>query len=240
MSCRESTNQQSSDCDSKGISICIVSYQTYFWTRLAVERIRRNTPLVSYEILIADVSSKDETVSWLRQQPDVRLFELPYYGRPGFPLDYLMQQARYEIACTIDSDAHPVTPRWVVPAFDLYDAKIVLSGISKSNSYVHPSYMFGKTKWLRRHSFRDRWPKWDTGQRLTQEALDEGLEVRRWPMCKSRVGVFKPKWSDYAGLVWHTWYSSRITSLKPEQIGVEPGYNDVVKKVFRERYQLDF
>jgi len=54
-------------------SIIIATYNKLEYTQLCIQSIREYTKFDTYEIIVVDNHSTDETVSWLRRQSDVRL-----------------------------------------------------------------------------------------------------------------------------------------------------------------------
>lgn len=231
----------------RGVSICILTYNVFFYNRLAVSKIRELTRVVDYEILVYDNASTDGSAEWLAAQPDVRLFRGEGNTmRHGEALNFLVRRARYPICCTLCSDAFPVSPEWLVPAMYLDDS-VYLSGIFRSGGkkrladYVCPSYLFGWTEWLKRHNFRDNWPKWDTGEKMGKDCIDEGHAMQTWKASSIHLDGFKPKRCDYNGWVWHTWWSGRAQTV-PGIAGreCEKDYHDRMQNLLRERFQLDY
>ena len=228
-----------------GISICIVTYNSLFYNRLAVEKIREFTRVVDYEILFYDNGSTDGSVEWLGEQDDVTLFRGKNNDlKHGKALDFLVRRARFPITCTLCSDAFPVSPEWLTPAMYL-DEKIGLAGIRKPSNrltnYVCPSYLFGWTEWIKRYSFIDNWPKWDTGEKLAKDLLDKGLEVKTWNSTMvDIVDQIRSKKCDYNGWVWHSWFSTRQKVVPNSQLECELGYDEIMKNILRERYNLDY
>lgn len=56
-------------------SIIILSYDLLEYTKVCIESIRRTTPESAREIIVVDNGSKDGSVEWLREQPDIILVE---------------------------------------------------------------------------------------------------------------------------------------------------------------------
>ena len=48
-------------------SIIILSYNTYKLTKFCIESIRKYKPAGSYEIIVIDNASQDESVEWLKE-----------------------------------------------------------------------------------------------------------------------------------------------------------------------------
>jgi len=227
-----------------GVSICVVTYNSLFYTRLQIQQIRHLTNFCDHEVLIYDNGSTDGTVEWLGDQDVTLIRGSDNSKRHGDALDMLVGQARFPITCTLCSDAFPVSPEWLTPALHL-DDETVMSGITKGwgnsvDEYVCPSYLFGITEWLAARSFADDYPNYDTGERLRVEADEDGLKTKTWrASCPDMEGFKSNKPCDYNGWVWHTWWSTR------KQVGAglrefEPGYHEHVKNMLRKRFDLDF
>jgi O-antigen biosynthesis protein len=64
-------------------SIIILTYNKFEYTKQCIESIRQYTAKDSYEIIVVDNASTDETVQWLKQQDDLRL--ILNTSNNGFP-----------------------------------------------------------------------------------------------------------------------------------------------------------
>ncbi len=228
-----------------GVSICILTWNVFFYNRLALDQIRKNTRLVNYEILIYDNASTDGSREWLEAQPDVTLFKGESNSmRHGEALDFLTRRAQYPVCCCLCSDAFPVSQEWLTPALYL-DDEVFISGMFRGGricDYVCPSYMFGWTEFLKRHSFTDAWPSWDTGEKLAKDCFEQGHSMKTWEAKTFSFGEgVVDKICDYNGWVWHTWWSGRVQAM-PRLAGIEfePGYHDRVKAMLRAKYNLDY
>lgn len=94
-------------------SIIILSYNTYGLTKACIESIRKFTKLGSYEIIIVDNNSRDESVAWLKKQQDIRL--ICNSENKGFPKGCNQGMAVAEEGNDIlllNSDTI-VTPNWL-------------------------------------------------------------------------------------------------------------------------------
>jgi len=236
----------------KSVTIGIVTYNTLFYNKLAFKKIIEHTHDCEYEIVVYDNGSTDGSRDFWSSLPNVRLFNAASTNdrSHGAALNFLIKQAKYPIFCALDADAFPVSDEWMVPADALND-RVVVAGIERGwgytlENYVHPSYLFGKVNFLKRHSFEHQWPnvgdKFDTGEKITQKAYKYGYDVKMWK--KRHVdfdGRFRGKPCDYAGLVWHVWWSSRkITNPGLYGVEFEPDYHSFCKEHFRKKYDLDF
>ena len=53
-------------------SIVVLSYNAYTYTKFCIESIRKYTPKGSYEIIVVDNASGDQSTIWLKKQMDLR------------------------------------------------------------------------------------------------------------------------------------------------------------------------
>ena len=56
-------------------SIIILTYNKLEYTKMCIESIRKFTNKNSYEIIVVDNNSQDDTVNWLKEQNDLKLNE---------------------------------------------------------------------------------------------------------------------------------------------------------------------
>ncbi|MGL5271785.1 MAG: glycosyltransferase [Selenomonadaceae bacterium] len=96
----------------KKTSIVILSYNTYEYTKLCIDSIRKYTEAGTYEIIVIDNASTDGSVSWLEQQKDLRCI----YNKEnlGFPkgCNQGMKIASGSEILLLNSDTI-VTPHWL-------------------------------------------------------------------------------------------------------------------------------
>jgi len=95
---------------------------------------------------------------------------------------------------------------------------------------------------LKRHSFTDNWPNWDTGEKLGDDCFREGFAIKTWKKNMVDIGGgYTKRECDYNGWVWHTWWAGRgqvVPGLSGSEF--EAGYHDQVKNLLRERFKLDY
>lgn len=94
-------------------SIIILSYNTYKLTRFCIESIRQFTPAGSYETIVIDNASQDESLEWLKSQEDIKL--VCNKENRGFPAGCNQGMKLAELGNDIlllNSDTI-VTPRWL-------------------------------------------------------------------------------------------------------------------------------
>lgn len=94
-------------------SIIILSYNTCQLIKECIESIRKFTPTDSYEIIVVDNGSKDNSVAWLRMQQDIRL--IINKENKGFPggCNQGMEIAEAGNDILLLNSDTIVTPRWL-------------------------------------------------------------------------------------------------------------------------------
>ena len=93
-------------------SIIILTYNKLEYTKLCIESIRKFTKKGSYEIIVVDNNSTDDTVEWLRQQGDLKvIYNDENKGFPG-GCNQGIEIASGENILLLNNDAI-VTPNWL-------------------------------------------------------------------------------------------------------------------------------
>src|SRR4051812_24807929 len=112
------------------VSIVTVSYDTLFFIRLLVERVRQFVGDRNYEVVVVDRGSQDGTLEWLGRQDDVRIFHLPAARAHthGEAAEAGIAEAKYHRVVLLDSDAHPVADDWLALTVDKLDEHNRLAG----------------------------------------------------------------------------------------------------------------
>jgi glycosyltransferase involved in cell wall biosynthesis len=212
----------------RSVSIVTVSYDTFFFTRLLVEKVRELIGPRAYELIVVDRGSRDGSREWLEMQPDVRVITTKPDRRGhghGKAAETGAEKAYYEHIVLLDSDAHPVAANWLDLTIDRLDAHHRLAGpifhgMHKSNPhkwYIHPHFMafhkadLGKEVTLQKVRGQDL----DTGEAATIHLLDAGRGVIGYPLeyCE-RFSVGHPHFPTVAAGVFHAWYGTRLTKEK--------------------------
>ena len=242
------------------ISIVTVTFDTVFFVRLLVEKVREFVGERAYEIIVVDRGSRDGTREWLSAQRDVRLLTAePQKGghEHGEAAEFGACEARYEHIVLLDSDAHPMEANWLELTVDRLDAHhrlagAVFQGMHKDNPhgwYIHPHFMafakadLGGAVVLRKTRGKD----WDTGEAATVQVLAAGRGVIGYPlMLCERFAVGHPHFPTVSAGVFHAWYGTRLTKEKravrreTENIVTSASYGEPLQAKLREAYQLDY
>ncbi len=207
------------------VTIITVSYDTCFFVRLLVEKVREFVGDRAYEIIVADRGSRDGTREWLATQRDVVVINVKPNRRGhhnhGEAAEAAARHGRYDHIVLLDSDAHPVRDRWLELTVDRLDDHDRLAGAKfrgehKSNPhgwYIHPHFMaFHKADLggnIRLTKVRGQ--DLDTGEAATVRVLNAGLGVIGYPLefCK-QFDVGHPHFPTVSAGVFHAWYGTRL------------------------------
>lgn len=242
------------------VSIVTVSFDTYFFVRLLVEKVREFVGDRAYEVIVVDRGSRDGTREWLRAQPDVRLVKAKAQRRGhghGEAAEAGVRQARHERIVLLDSDAHPLAAEWLALTADKLDAHdrlagAIFHGLHPGNPhgwYIHPHFMvFHKTDLGGHVTLRKvRGEEWDTGEAATVRVLGAGLGVVGHPLifCE-RFAVGHPHLPTVAAGVFHAWYGTRLlkenrtVALETEAAMTAASYLEPLQARLRQAYRLDY
>lgn len=219
------------------ISIVTVTFDTYFFLRLLVEKVRQFIGPRAYEIIVVDRGSRDGSREWCQAQSDVRLLHVPQKrGRHdhGDAAEEGARAAQHEIIALLDSDAHPISANWLSLTADRLDSETRLAGAkviaqhegNPVDWYIHPHFMvffradLGGDVVLR----KVRGEKTDTGEEATIRLLERGKKIEAWPLeaCRAfptghpfaayrRFAGAHPHFPTISAGVFHAWYGTRLT-----------------------------
>ena len=243
------------------VSIITVAYNTFFFVRLLVEKVREFIGARAYEIIVVDRGSRDGSREWLSAQPDVRVISHRQWRRSrhghGEAAEKGARAARHEAVVLLDSDAHRTDAEWLARTADRLDerkrlAGAVFHGAHSGNPYgwyVHPHFMvFHKTDLGSRVVLRKlRGHETDTGEEATISMLKEGLEVLGYPLefC-ARFDVGHPHFPTVSAGVFHAWYGTRTAqdsaTVSEETAGAVSvaSYLQPLQKLLRAAYTLPY
>ena len=242
------------------VSVVTVTYDTLFFVRLLVEKVREFVGDRAYEVIVVDRGSSDGSREWLGAQRDVRLLTAkPEKGghEHGEAAEFGAAAARYEHVVLLDSDAHPMQPDWLALTVDRLDAHhrlagAVFHGLHKGNPhgwYIHPHFMafhradLGGLVLLRKIAGR----AWDTGEAATVQVLEAKLGVLGYPLelCE-RFAVGHPHFPTVAAGVFHAWYGTRLTKEKravgreTQNVVTDATYREPLQQKLRQAYHLEY
>jgi hypothetical protein len=243
------------------ISIVTVTYDTFFFVRLLVEKVREFVGGRSYEIIVVDRGSRDGSRRWLQIQPDVRLFTHWQWSKTrhthGKAAEKGVHYAKHECVVLLDSDAHPVSPAWLELTVDRLDERHRLAGAEHRErhvgnpygSYIHPFFMtffrvdFGQYVRLEKMRGHDT----DTGEEATIRLRDAGFDILGYPIefCP-HFAVGHPNHPQISAGVFHAGHATRLVKNSPSVIRETQGlvttdaYIEPLKQLLRQTYGLGY
>jgi CTP:molybdopterin cytidylyltransferase MocA len=241
------------------VSIVTVTYDTLFFVRLLVEKVREFVGDRAYEIIVVDRGSRDGTRAWLGGQNDVRILTARS-GRKGHghgeAAESGAQLANHDNIVLLDSDAHPVEPGWLELTADRLDAHDRLAGAvfhgnhegNPHGWYIHPHFMVFRKADLDHHVvLRKVRRTFDTGEEATVRLLEAGLGVIGYPLAFcDRFSVGHPHFPTVAAGVFHAWYGTRVAkemrAVGRETQGAvtDASYLEPLQQRLRDAYRLDY
>ncbi len=242
------------------VTVVTVAYDSFFYTRLLVEKTRAFVGQRDYQIIVVDRGSRDGTVEWLRAQPDVDIVIKRQWRRKhshGEAAESGIEKAVFDRIVLLDSDAHPISEDWLRLTADRLDEKCRLAGAQfhtprRDNPhgwYIHPHFMafmksdLGTRVVLRKLPGRDT----DTGEESTIRILSEGLDVLPHPLQFAKAfSVGNPSFPTISAGVFHAWYSTRLKKNEGEVASetasgiTRDNYAEPLRALLRRMYDLDY
>jgi glycosyltransferase involved in cell wall biosynthesis len=198
--------------------------------RIQLARIKRHSdPRILRRVIVVDNHSGDGAAK-SHEDDRVRVHEFPLNFGHGTALDWASWHTETEFFITLDSDAWPISDRWLSRLLDPLVEGASIAGIRHERDFIHPSCLAIRTATLRRNrlSFREKYPPfpmqhddpdngrlyWDTGERITWVLKQRGESIERIfadePAQATYVG------SVYGSAVYHQWYGTRL-EVEPDR-----------------------
>jgi len=218
------------------VSVVTVAYDTFFFVRLLVEKVREFVGDRDYEIILVDRGSRDGTLEWCAKQDDVRIVPVPQQRarhKHGEAAERGVREAKHPVIAFMDSDAHPVDREWLTSTADKLSPECRLAGpkvvaLHRGNPfgwYIHPHFMVFFKKDLGGDVIlrKVRGEETDTGEEATIRLLekDKGIEALPLMSCPAlgsdhpysayaRFSFGHPHFPTIGAGVFHAWYGTRL------------------------------
>jgi hypothetical protein len=247
----------------KAVSIVTVTFDTFFFIRLLVEKVREFIGSRTYEIIVVDRGSSDGSREWLSVQPDIRLCTVRQWRATrhthGEAAEKGVRHAMHEQVVLLDSDAHPVDNRWLELTVDRLDDHCRLAGAefrptaghrgNPYGSYIHPFFMAFFKSDLGHHIVlrKVRGADTDTGEESTIRVRNAGFRVLGYPIeVYSRFSTGHPQLPQISAGVFHAGHATRLAKnmasvLRETGGSVTPdSYIEPLKALLRGAYRLDY
>ncbi len=171
-------------------TICIVHHNTPDWLEASLRRIGKHTDPGTAVLVVENGSNAEirDTAKSVCKSHGAEILVLPKVVSHGAALDAAAARVSTPWMLSMDSDAFPIRDGWLRDMHADADERTALVGPPAAichsenpfGNYVHPSLCLVNMGFLRCSDarFRDAWPRWDTGEQLTIEAMRLGQGVR--------------------------------------------------------------
>lgn len=219
-------NEQSRNEESVCVSILTVNYNTLDFIKLLISKVYEYADM-PFELIVVDNGSTDGSLEYLRNENRVRLIEIGRNIGHGPALDYAMIHVKTRYVVVMDSDAHPISDKWLSSMIAPLNSETLASGIYHHRNYVHPACMAIETEvyFALKTTFRPNWPKdgdisklgvsnWDAGEHISMRILKFGKKLHYFELSnKPDVAIVG---SEYGGIVYHQFYGTRLL-IEPDR-----------------------
>ena len=119
----------------------IVNWNTREVTADVVRAVQRLSP-AGTEVLLIDNGSSDCSRAMFRAWPGIRTTLLRWNAGHGVALDLGVCASHTRITVVLDSDAIPLTDKWLEPAVGpIRSGQALLAGSRSKRNFVHPMYL---------------------------------------------------------------------------------------------------
>ena len=209
------------------VTACIVHYNTPEWLKVSLRRLVRHTA-EGLRIIVVDNNSPTAA---RRQAADTcklynaELIPLTARVKHGAALDIAVKKVNTPWMLSLDSDAFPIRHGWLRKLLDRATDRSAVIGASAGTAhdenpfgnFVHPCLCMVSMNFLKRTGvkFEDAWPRWDTGEQITMEALRLGWDVRYLTTTHFNVYGYGTVIEDS---VFHAWYATRLVTDGPKRL----------------------
>ena len=211
------------------LSVVTVHIDTPDWIRLFVLSVRKFTADIEHEILVIDNGSLEVNKTWIREQPDVRMIELPTLeAYHGGGMDIGTREAAGRYVCILDSDAHVQREGWAADLIALYRATPntrLIGCVGPIHKPLHPPLFFFERDFIVGNGISWQYrpdpaipTQTDTAQQALWDILGLGYDVVRLPKGEKFYGGvdwYDQIWINGKPTIAHLWYGSRFQEHNP-------------------------
>jgi hypothetical protein len=183
------------------------------WTERLIRQLRMTTPDEAIaEIIVVDqdrtqasaerLSALDRAVRVVQYPKSPRHFEWTRHDHAAV-LNHAVTEARGELICLFDSDAHPITAAWWPQVMELLDSYDAVLARERGTDFSHPCFMvFAASQGPGLRFDEDLFTEHprDTGRMIAQQLLDRRQRVCLLPPEDAFGGRFG---SVYLGCIYH-------------------------------------
>ena len=215
-------------------NVIMVVHNALTMTRLATLQTLRHIRNQDARMVVVDNGSNDGTEVWLRllaQRGDIDLIRSETNLGHGPALELARKQTTSPYVATLDSDAFPLCDNWLPALRARLNDRVKVAGIRHHRDYIHPSCLIVARETLDdlQLSFlneKDGVSKFDVAERISVDLKTRGYELAGLERTEAqrRGSVAEPVYlgSQYEGLVYHQWYTTRAAISGGQQVDDVP------------------
>jgi glycosyltransferase involved in cell wall biosynthesis len=195
------------------VSFITTHFHDVGWTERLIRQLRATTPHEAIaEILVVDqdrtpasaerLSALDRAVRVVQYPRSSRHFEWTRHDHAAV-LNHAVTDARGELICLFDSDAHPISPAWWPRVMELLRSYDAVLARERGTDFSHPCFMaFAATQGPGLRFDQDLFTEQhrDTGRMIARQLRDRGQRVCLLAPEDAFGGRFG---SVYLGCIYH-------------------------------------
>jgi len=233
-------------------SVIMVVHNALQMTRLSTVQTLRRISGHDARLVIVDNASNDGTEQWLRllaQRGDIDVIRNETNIGHGPALELARSKTHSPYLVALDSDAFPLCDDWLSRLRAKLNDRVRVAGIRHHRDYIHPSCLLVSRQTLDdlNLSFlneKDQPSQFDVAERISHEVKARGYEIDGLERtgAQRRGSVTEPVYlgSEYEGVVYHQWYTTRAAMAPGMQIDDVPldSMETSLRELF-ERYETE-
>ena len=221
-------------CESPAYTVIMAVHNALEMTRLATLQTLRHLRKHDARLLVVDNGSNDGTETWLRmlaERGDIDLIRSDNNQGHGPALELARKHTTSPYLVTLDSDAFPLRDDWLPQLRGRLNERIKVAGIHHHRDYIHPSCLLIARETLDHLNLsflneKDRATKYDVAERISVDLKAQGYALAglERTAAQRRGSASEPVYlgSEYEGLVYHQWYTTRAVISGGRQVDDVP------------------
>jgi glycosyltransferase involved in cell wall biosynthesis len=215
-------------------SILMVVHNALPMTRLSTLQTLRRSATHDARLVVVDNGSNDGTEKWLQllsQRGDIDLIRNESNLGHGPALELARSKTSSPYLVALDSDAFPLSDDWLFRLKACLNEETKVAGILHHRDYIHPSCLLIARKTMDKLKVtflneKDQPSQLDVAERISHELKHRGFRLAGLQRTGAlrRGSVSEPVYlgSEYEGLVYHQWYTTRAEISNGGQVDDVP------------------
>lgn len=235
-----------SECGVPLFSILMVVHNALDMVRISTLRTLRYIAKQPARLVVVDNGSNDGSGEWLSmlaKRGNIDLIRGDFNIGHGPALELARRAVGSPYIVTLDSDAFPVSERWLAELQSRINGHVKVAGILHHRDYIHPSCLMMAAETLDQWKLtflneKSRPSRFDVGERISHEVKQRGHEISGLVRTseRRRGSASEPVYlgSVYENLVYHHWYTTRsVVSGRVDDVPRE-AIDDSLEELMRE------